>query len=224
MTAHPASLITAATTPGGERCAVKQLRPGDSHREDLLLRLDNECRVLQHLAGTPGVIRLLGVRHSPLALLLEWADGGSLDDWLCGATTSNDDRVRLARELVAAVAACHSRGVTHRDIKPSNLLLVGGQLRVADFGIAAWGTPRRALPDGWEENGIGTPPWSAPELGGGDDAAVAPAVDIYGVARTLEVLLPAGAITGGEVKEWIDTALLADPGARPPLGELLPLL
>ncbi|MGH7524316.1 MAG: protein kinase domain-containing protein [Gemmatimonadales bacterium] len=224
MTAQPASLITAGRTPTGERCAVKQLRPGDGNREDLALRLDNECRVLQHLAGTPGVIRLLGVREDPLALLLEWADGGSLDDWLCGESAVDAERIRFARDLVAAVAACHARGVTHRDIKPSNLLLVGAQLRVADFGLAAWGTPRRALPDGWEEDGVGTPPWSAPELGRGGDASVAPAVDIYGVARTLGVLLPAGELAAGRITDWMAAALSEVPSDRPAFDRLLTLL
>lgn len=223
MKAQPASLITAGTTGAGERCAVKQLRPGNETRQELALRLDNERRVLEYLAGTPGVIRLLGVRQSPMALLLEWADGGSLDEWLRREPVANSYRFSLAYTLVAAIVACHSRGVVHRDIKPSNLLLVGTTLRVADFGLAAWGEPRRALPDGWEDGAIGTPPWSAPELAGGGDAALAPAVDVYGVARTLRVLLPAGAVTGA-VAEWLDAALSVAPPARPSLNELRAIL
>ncbi|HEY8061571.1 MAG TPA: protein kinase [Gemmatimonadales bacterium] len=223
MTTGSGSLITRGTTPDGTPCAVKQLRSTDSGREDLALRLDNERRVLAFLDGTPGVIRLLGVRDRPLALLLEWADGGSLDERMGTTIITAAERKRIARELVAAVAACHRRGVVHRDIKPSNLLFVGTVLRLADFGVAAWGTPRRALPEGWEEDAIGTPPWSGPELRVAAGAATSPAVDIYGTARTLDLLLQHRRLDGtmsATLSEWIATALDEDPARRPSLGEL----
>ena len=227
MTVGPASLITRGTTPDGTPCAVKQLRPGGIRREDLALRLDNERRVLTFLGGTPGVIRLLGVRECPLALLLEWADGGSLDDRIRTTTIPDAERQRFARELVAAVAACHRLGVTHRDIKPSNLLLVGGGLRLADFGVAAWGVLRRALPEGWEEDEIGTPPWSAPELRRTAGSATSPAVDMYGMARTLDALLRnqrSSEEMSVPLSEWIAAALDEDPARRPSLGELLEII
>jgi serine/threonine protein kinase len=156
---------------------------------------------------------LLEVRSDPRTLVLELADGGSLENRLHDDLTW-EERGRLARELIAAVAACHARGVTHRDIKPSNLLLVGGALRLADFGVAAWGNPRRALPEGWEEDEIGTPPWSAPELRRHATAAVSPAVDIYGVGRVLTVLLE------GAASETVTAALNVDPVRRPQLDQL----
>ena len=207
------SLITRGMDARGNPCAFKQLRPEDAMREDFALRLQNEADVLLHLAGTPGVIRLLEVRQAPLTLLLEFADGGSLDDRLRGGL-SLGNRKRTASELLAVVAACHARGVTHRDIKPSNLLFVGDALRLADFGIAAWGDPPRALPDGWQEDEVGTPPWSAPELRKNATGVVSPAVDVYGVAMTLAALL------GDAASEAIIAARSDDPRRRPSLEEL----
>lgn len=207
------SLITRGMDARGNPCAFKQLRPEDAMREDFALRLQNEADVLLHLAGTPGVIRLLEVRQAPLTLLLEFADGGSLDDRLRGGL-SLGNRKRIASELLAVVAACHARGVTHRDIKPSNLLFVGDALRLADFGIAAWGDPPRALPDGWQEDEVGTPPWSAPELRKNATGVVSPAVDVYGVAMTLAALL------GDAASEAIIAARSDDPRRRPSLEEL----
>ncbi|MGH7592304.1 MAG: protein kinase domain-containing protein [Gemmatimonadales bacterium] len=231
--ADAGALITQDVAPDGSPCAVKRLRPGDIHRDDLRLRLDNEGRVLAFLAGTPGVIRLLGVREHPLALLLEWSDGGSLDERLRAGNLTGAQRRRVALELVAVVRACHARGVTHRDIKPSNVLFVAGAVRLADFGVAAWGVARRAVPDGWEEDEVGTPPWAAPELRRAATTQTAPAVDVYGIARTLAALLDiapvdrvplVGRATGPTLSAWITAALSEAPERRPPLSELQRLI
>ena len=42
---------------------------------------------------------------------------------------------RRARELLAGLAALHDAGMVHRDVKPANCLFVGGELRLADFGL-----------------------------------------------------------------------------------------
>jgi serine/threonine protein kinase len=206
-------LITRGADARGQRCVFKQLRPEDFAREDLALRLQNEAGVLAHLAGTVGVIRLLEVREAPFTLVLELADGGSLDDRL-HAGMLLQERTRIARELVVAVNACHTRGVVHRDIKPSNLLFVGDALRVADFGVAAWGDPPRAVPEGWEEDGVGTPPWSAPELRRNATGVVSPAVDVYGLGMVL------AAVLGGTMSEAIAAACRDDPRYRPSIEEI----
>jgi serine/threonine protein kinase len=211
--ARPASLITRGVDAHGRPCVLKQLRPEDLGREDLALRLRNEAGVLAHLAGTVGIIRLLGVHQDPFTLVLEPADGGSLDDRL-HAEMPVKERVDVARELVAAVAACHARGVVHRDIKPSNILFVRDAVRLADFGVAAWGEPPRAVPEGWEEDAVGTPPWSAPELRKNATGVVGSAVDIYGVGMVLTVLM------GETASESIIAARSEDPSRRPSLSEI----
>jgi serine/threonine protein kinase len=207
----PASLITFGRNRFGTPVARKRLRPDDAGREDLALRLANEMAVLEYLDGTPGVIRLLDIDRDPLTLVLEWADGGSLQDRL-ESGLPEEERRAVATALVAAVAACHARAVVHRDIKPSNLLFVGGTLRLADFGVAAWGTPRRALPEGWEEGPVGTPPWSAPELRQGGTGRVDESIDVYGVAMTLDALLGRSARRRAARSD--------DPRQRPTLVEL----
>ena len=239
MSRVSSSLITRGRTARGEACVFKRLRPEDSHREDLALRLRNEQQVLTVLAGTTGVIRLLEVHQHPLSLALEFADGGSLDQRLADRSLPEDERLNIARALLAAVAACHARGVIHRDIKPSNLLFVHGSVVLADFGVAAWGDPPRAVPQGWEEDEIGTPPWSAPELRHNATNRVDPSVDVYGAAAVIQALLtsargdppitagaaaaPSGTKLGPRpnLSECLAAALSSDPRQRPTLDELV---
>jgi serine/threonine protein kinase len=67
-----------------------------------------------------------------------------------------NDCLRYLRDLLAALACVHEGGMVHRDVKPENCLFVGGQLKLADFGLLAEddpeisrvGTRRYMPPDG----------------------------------------------------------------------------
>jgi serine/threonine protein kinase len=48
---------------------------------------------------------------------------------------------RLTRQLLAGLCVLHAAGVVHRDVKPANCLFVGGELKVADFGLLAEASP-----------------------------------------------------------------------------------
>jgi serine/threonine protein kinase len=67
-----------------------------------------------------------------------------------------DACLSYARQLLAGLAMLHSAGMVHRDVKPANCLFVGGQLKLADFGlltashplVSRMGTQRYMPPDG----------------------------------------------------------------------------
>ena len=65
------------------------------------------------------------------------------------------------RQILAGVGYCHSLNICHRDLKPENILLTKtGQIKVADFGMAALHQgPGHKL-----ETSCGSPHYAAPEV------------------------------------------------------------
>jgi hypothetical protein len=146
--------IYAATTPKGERVAVKVLE-SVSFSGRQLGRFRQEFERLQKLDSHPGIIRcfemnvaLLDGRVYPW-YTMEYALGGDLgsriEERRAGPLTPppwqesalREQIVAEFRQVVAAVAHLHERQVIHRDIKPSNVLIMeDGTLRLSDFGLA----------------------------------------------------------------------------------------
>lgn len=95
---------------------------------------------------------------------MELAEGGDLFDKIESDIGVGEDIAHLYfMQLIGAVSWMHSKGVGHRDIKPENILLSAkGDLKVADFGLAAL----------FEYKGVrklcttscGSPPYTAPEV------------------------------------------------------------
>ncbi|HEY0155221.1 MAG TPA: serine/threonine-protein kinase [Longimicrobium sp.] len=153
-------------------------------------RLRAEAELLKAGAAS-GVISLRGTIVEPPGIVLEYASGGSLADRLrvSGALTPAE-AVRIVTQLADALAHLHARGIVHRDVKPSNVLFTArGELRLADFGVAARVGSRGTLGEDWEELRVGTPPYAAPEQW--TASAAHPAADVYALGVVLYALLTA---------------------------------
>ena len=76
---------------------------------------------------------------------------------------SEQDIVYIIRQLLSAVAYCHSKNIVHRDLKLENLLLSsegkGATLKIIDFGMSEIFDPRVKM-----STRLGTPLYIAPEV------------------------------------------------------------
>ena len=71
-------------------------------------------------------------------IVMEYVEGETLKGLVRRqGRLSGGEAVRIALQLLTAVADAHRNGVIHRDIKPQNVMLDrDGNVKVTDFGIA----------------------------------------------------------------------------------------
>ncbi|KAA8583442.1 serine/threonine-protein kinase pdik1l-B [Etheostoma spectabile] len=80
------------------------------------------------------------LRCSALWLVMEYCDGGDLNQYLLSRPPDSQRNHSVVRQLCSALAFLHSLGITHRDLKPDNVLVCvtprGPVVKVADFGLS----------------------------------------------------------------------------------------
>lgn len=97
-------------------------------------------------------------------LVLEYIEKGELFEYITNSELGRlpeAEAIRCFRQILSAVGYCHSFNICHRDLKPENILLTKtGQIKVADFGMAAL----HQSPDHKLRTACGSPHYAAPEL------------------------------------------------------------
>jgi serine/threonine protein kinase len=199
-------------------------RRNDERAREAFLREGRLAAKVRH----PNVVRVEEAleENGLLVLVLEYVDGGTLDDLL--ATRGQlpwRQAVSVAEEILAGLSAIHAVGILHRDVKPSNVLLTEeGTAKIADFGIAIQPDLTKTIQDPTRRM-AGTPSYMAPEVLEGAFPTVAS--DIYGAAATLHAGLFGIPPQGGRLPAFpadappqlgavLARALSADPRMRPP--------
>src|SRR2546422_33101 len=170
--------------------AIKVLHPelAAAVGADRFLREIEIAARLQH----PHILPLYdsGTAAGFLYYVMPYVEGESLRDRLeREKQLSLEDTLRIAGEVAGALAYAHSHGVVHRDIKPENVMLSGGTVVVADFGIA------RAVTAAGDEHQltqtgtvIGTPAYMSPEQATGS-AEIDGRSDQYSLASVVYEML-----------------------------------
>ncbi|MEZ4317602.1 MAG: serine/threonine-protein kinase [Myxococcota bacterium] len=143
--------------PTGTVVAVKLLR-GEVHA------LEAEAGAIARV-DHPHIVPILdlgrldrevdGVPAGSGYLVMPWVDRTLVDLPLDASGV-----LRVARQLLEALAHVHARGVLHLDLKPANVLVHDGDAMLADFSVAR-------TSDAGDGRIRGTPRYMAPEMFGG---------------------------------------------------------
>jgi serine/threonine protein kinase len=124
----------------GRTVAIKVLAERYARDQSVRARFTREALAAARLSNEPTAVTIFDVgewRGRPF-IVMEYLDGGSLEDRLREGKASTGQALDWLEQAAAALDAAHRNGVVHRDVKPGNLLLDREDgLRVADFGIAS---------------------------------------------------------------------------------------
>ncbi|KAL7920839.1 hypothetical protein ACQKWADRAFT_328515 [Trichoderma austrokoningii] len=125
--------------------------------------IEREVAILK-LIEHPNIMKLYDIweNRSEIYLILEYIDQGDLFTFINSkGRLSEEVAIYFFRQMISAIAYCHSFNVCHRDLKPENILITADlQIKIADFGMAALHqTASHRL-----ATACGSPHYAAPEL------------------------------------------------------------
>ncbi|MCB1765318.1 MAG: DUF1566 domain-containing protein [Candidatus Competibacteraceae bacterium] len=127
-------LVVESCIEPGQQAVAKLYRPGIQPKSEVLQRINAEapCHVVRLLEYGQSE----GIGYE----LLEYAEQGSLRDWMAEGALAETQVREILVELSAALAELHTHHILHRDLKPANVLVRSRQplqLVLTDFGIAS---------------------------------------------------------------------------------------
>lgn len=136
----------------------------DNVDESFMAALNSEIKILQML-DHPNIVKLYEVYQDPknIYMITEYLEGGELFDMILKSRNFNENiAAKIMKQVLSAVAYCHSKKIVHRDLKPENLLLASNdsfEIKVIDFGLSRTFSPDKSM-----YSKMGTPFYIAPEV------------------------------------------------------------
>lgn len=221
----------------GRQVALKVLKRDLSAQPAMGERFRREAQLLSTV-DHPSVVRVIDFetnKRDGTVLVLELAEGETLENALRLGPFEPKRAIRILLQLAEGLAAVHERGIIHRDLKPQNIVIGPGprgeQARLLDFGIARLmeldtdsGPAPPELPPGVDPfmslpgQAVGTPAYVAPEQAMAQP--VDPRTDVYafGVVafRMLAGRLP---FLGPGARDYLEQHVHEPP---PPLDAVAP--
>ena len=133
-------------------------------RVELGSHFEREARVIAALSH-PNIGALYDVGHN--YLVMELVEGVTLSQRIKEGPIPLDEALKIAWQIVAALAAAHENGIIHGDLKPDNIKMKpDGTVKVLDFGLAELSNPSTVtLQDSRTIDAITTQPRLIPGTG-----------------------------------------------------------
>jgi len=182
----------------GEMRAIKRLTK-EKMSVSARIRLNYEIDILKNL-DHPNILRLYEVFEDKkyIYLVTEFCQGGELfDEIIARGKFSERDAAHVIKQLLSAIAYCHTRKICHRDLKPENILIDNKEtlsIKLIDFG-----TSQKFEDEEKMELVLGTAYYIAPEVLKGEYDEKC---DVWSIGVILYILLSGEPpFPGGDDKE-----------------------
>lgn len=184
----------------------------DAQRHEIRERFLQEARSIAML-DDPRIVKISDygtlVDGRPF-LILELVAGETLAHRLRRGAMAFSEAVEVAIQILEGLVHAHDHGIVHRDLKPQNIMLVDGEVKILDFGLAlveAFGAP--------EDGGaIGTPSYMAPEQATMEQ--VDARADLYAVGLVLQEMLTGRQVfDGGGPLATLQLQIESSPASLP---------
>ncbi|MCB1094254.1 MAG: serine/threonine protein kinase [Verrucomicrobiae bacterium] len=213
------------------RVAIKVLPAEMSEEPGMATRFRREAETMAQLRA-PSVVQVHDCGETDaghLYYVMEFVEGEDLAARLARSPAPTvEESLVILNTVCQSLTLLHTHGIVHRDVKPANVLLASsGQVKLADFGLAA-SVEREMLAPALTRPGssLGTLEYAAPEQLA-RSARPGPATDIYSLGViTYEMLtgeLPRGVFDPPSVRNpalepafdgVVLRALQSDPARR----------
>jgi len=189
--------------------AVKIMRDDMAGDEEFRRRFCAESHAIAMLSH-PNIVAVYDVSHNDDIeyIVMELVDGITLKQYMeKRGRLEWKEALHFTKQIAKALSHAHERGIIHRDIKPHNIMLLkDGNIKVADFGIAALENEIH------ENNGeaIGSVHYIAPEQARGELPDIRS--DIYSLGIVMyEMLTGTLPYTGESIAEIAMKHMNAEP-------------
>jgi len=163
--------------------AVKVLRPEFTCDEDFINKFGKESQAAASLSH-PNIVNIydVGTDNDIYYIVMEYVKGTTLKKYIKdNKQLSNEEVIKISKQIALALNHAHSNHIVHRDIKPHNILITeDGRVKVTDFGIARAITTSTVTNTG---NVIGSVHYFSPEQARG--GFVDEKSDIYSLGVTM---------------------------------------
>ncbi|KAI0010321.1 kinase-like protein [Xylariaceae sp. FL0662B] len=177
-----------------------------AHSQDTIRRIMHETDILGKLKH-PNILKFEYAfrSHHTIYTFTELATRGDLFSMYIRYDEFTERQIKFVIQQVVS-ALCYLRGVAHRDLKPENIFFTTGhRVILGDFGFA------KCAASGRMASRIGTGPFMAPEICGGDRYGLG--VDMWSLGIVMLCLLAShgdprlfdlGRMTQSEINRWLN--------------------
>jgi eukaryotic-like serine/threonine-protein kinase len=172
-------------------------------------RFEREARAVAAL-NHPHICTLhdIGSQEGVDFLVMEYIDGATLR-----GPMPQEEVVRLATQIAAALASAHQHGILHRDLKPGNVMLTEVGAKLLDFGLAKSLNAEADVAATRAGMVVGTVAYMSPEQASGQPLDARS--DIFSFGAVLYEMLSGNRAFGGTTMGQVLSAVVRDE--PPPL-------